>query len=130
MNHNQYMVIIPSMAEATKPNRIEIYKVREKFEEQTKKKFDAEAVVAVEAMRVFLKEVKIFHEPIVDRECSESEYMQVIVAFAEMLDGAKKGIIVDALYNFMDNYNFGTEHTELTRSAIELAERYTVALGL
>ena len=130
MNHNQYMVIIPSMAGAAKPNRIEIYKVREMFEEQTKNRFNAEAVVAVESMRVFLKELKIFHEPIVDREYSVSEYTQVIVAFGEMLDGAKEGIIVDALYNFMDNYNFGTERTELTESVIKLADKYTIALGL
>ena len=130
MNHNQYMVIIPSMAGAAKPNRIEIYKVREMFEEQTKNRFNAEAVVAVESMRVFLKELKIFHEPIVDREYSVAEYTQVIVAFGEMLDGAKEGIIVDALYNFMDNYNFGTERTELTESVIKLADKYTIALGL
>ena len=130
MNHNQYMVIIPAMAGAAKPNRIEIYKVREMFEEQTKNRFNAEAVVAVESMRVFLKELKIFHEPIVDREYSVAEYTQVIVAFGEMLDGAKEGIIVDALYNFMDNYNFGTERTELTESVIKLADKYTIALGL
>lgn len=130
MNAEQYMVIIPAMAGAAKPNRIEIYKVREMFEEQTAKHFNAEAVVAVESMRVFLKELRIFHESIVDREYSVSEYIQVILAFIDMLDGAKDGVILDALYNFMDNYNFGTEHTELTRSAVELANKYTIALGL
>jgi len=130
MNSSQYLVIIPSMAGAAQPNRIEMYKVREKFEEQTAKHFDAESVVAVEAMRVFLKALRIFHEPIVDRAYSAAEYIQVILAFARMLNGAKEGIILDALYNFMDNYRFGSDGNELTRSVIELAEQYTIELGL
>ena len=102
--------------------------VREMFEEQTKAIFNTDAVVAVETIRVFLKQSRIFHDPIADREYDLSEYIQVILAFART--NAKDGIVRDALYNFMDNFNFGIEHTELIDSVIELAEEYTVELGL
>jgi hypothetical protein len=126
MNDGQYLAIIPSMALSS--NHKEILKVREMFEEQTKATFNANAVVAVESIRVFLKQLGMPHEPIADRECTVSEYAQIILAFART--NAKDGMIRDALYNFMDNYNFGTEHTELIDSVIELAEEYTVELGL